>query len=1484
MNFLRVPTRSTEREFIIDSGACIHIVAESALSPDERDLITSSPEPITLTTANGLRTSNRIVPLYVPKLDETLSFHVLSKSPTVVSTGKLCRENNFTFIQAGEEPARLISPKNFTIYCDNLHDVPIIVTPAAPDSEDGDSQVDGRKSIDVQNLNPPVDGRKSVDDQDQNSSINGRKSIDVQNQNPPLDGRKSVDVQNQDPQVDGRKSIGTQNSIADDSPCTSLAEIAGLRKWARVDHWVKARKTSQFPKAGPEWTKVKARRIVDLSTGKELEFDTDLQCHPELWQKAFDRKYRILKTILFYEDTTDSNGTNELQCMPSIPAEHCLTHFPKLQDCPVCQKCKTQRVQCRRRKIAEGYTKDFEFVTPKAFGDLITSDHGVIGEDEQSRHKDKFLLVVQDQFTMWIQAYAVKSKSARDTAAIFQKFLGPDVKPGVVYTDGSAEFKNALAQLGMSHATSTPRRPQTNGIAERAIRRVKEGTSCAIVQSGFVEEWWSEAAECYSFLRCTSDKLANGKTPYEMRFGRKFQGKLIPFGALISYKPAKVSSNQYFEVHTFGSKLRQALFIGYYQYPGGSWSGDYIVVDLDSLESAENVADVPLRRIKEVILPDNFSFPLATGKVRQPASRATREFVRLGQEADEEEDRRKSVEEPSSSSGLVRPEEPSSSSAGPSGPPAEDEPPCRDYWTYNGTLLRRHHVEPRIGMFVPTEDNCPIPLKWIDVMRITKTDLDIDGYKNIDDVWTPDDPHSKRELPETWTGSTAFFPLMPKPPNGWDYVEGRLTRIYASQRPANIWPEQWSMMSRAQRQKAVEENTAIVHAREKARIDRGISYVPSSDIEEYNQKLKDAKTLVPPAPAMPLITKGTLDEELSKSHREKETASRKRGELDSFYAMVHKQLSPKQWNNDSKAKAAVQKEWNKLLTQKAWDIYDVHELRDLRERARKENKTYHFGRVFPLCHIKHWERPATEHVHKGRVVFQGNEVRDESGFLAVFSEQGTSASHMAAAKFLDAIARCHDCDGQDCDAVSAYTQADLVGEETWVSLPPDQWPAHWKGMHQPYCKLKKALYGHPKAGLYWEQHCKKAVLNAGFEPVQGWECLYMHREQQLFLSIYVDDFKMAGRKANLAPMWSKLKAHLNLDEPTQLHGSVYLGCSQYDRHIENVTIANQAAAFETIFASSGHKSAHSPERGEQIKAFPAVNNDSHARGVRDEPRTAASAATTPNLARSPTQVGPVRGYHYDMSGHAADCVSRYLELAGLPATSLKNVTTPCVDDHALSAEDFEGKGTLHASAARIVLKVLFLARVCRPDLLWSVNTLAREVTRWTPACDKRLHRLISYLNSTQDWVQQCFVGDNLSDCKLAMFADASFAGDVKDSKSTSGGYLCIVGPNTFVPLTWLCKKQGAISHSSSEAEIISLDAVLRTEGIPLLTLWSQVLDIMHPTDGSTQAKRSPRNRNLTAESGGELLRGSQKFRNFHRLRSSVSSSKFRSCSSRNPRR
>ena len=221
------------------------------------------------------------------------------------------------------------------------------------------------------------------------------------------------------------------------------------------------------------------------------------------------------------------------------------THFLKDRNCEICQRTKMTRTACRRR---------IGGAVPRAenFGGLKTADHKVLSESCESRNNHRYAIVVQDLATQWIQAYPCKTKTSQETQRSLQKFLEPDRKPEVIYTDNSLEFGKACEDLSWNHCTSTPDRSETNGIAERAVRRVKEGTSAVLLQSGLIESWWSDSTECYTFLRNIQDLLSDGKTPYERRFGEPLKGPIIPSGSLVEYYP--ISAKDQSRIHQFGKK------------------------------------------------------------------------------------------------------------------------------------------------------------------------------------------------------------------------------------------------------------------------------------------------------------------------------------------------------------------------------------------------------------------------------------------------------------------------------------------------------------------------------------------------------------------------------------------------------------------------------------------------------------------------------------------------------------------------------------------------------------------------------------------------------------------------------------------------------------------------------------------------------------------------------------------------------------------
>ena len=184
----------------------------------------------------------------------------------------------------------------------------------------------------------------------------------------------------------------------------------------------------------------------------------------------------------------------------------------------------------------------------------------------------------------------------------------------------------------------------------------------------------------------------------------------------------------------------------------------------------------------------------------------------------------------------------------------------------------------------------------------------------------------------------------------------------------------------------------------------------------------------------------------------------------------------------------------------------------------------HFASLMDLCHLKNPELEPQFEKYKGRVVLRGDIVKDDSGSCAVFTEQGSSASQMTAAKIMDIISRFFGCDGQAADAVSAYTQLKMEDAhkllkipksecpDSWIRLPRHKWPITWSSMEEPVVPLERNLYGHPLAGLLWKKKYEKILLKHGWEKIPNCECLFVHREKGLSLSVYVDDIKLAGKK------------------------------------------------------------------------------------------------------------------------------------------------------------------------------------------------------------------------------------------------------------------------------------------------------------------------------------------------------------------------------------
>ena len=127
----------------------------------------------------------------------------------------------------------------------------------------------------------------------------------------------------------------------------------------------------------------------------------------------------------------------------------------------------------------------------------------------------------------------------------------------------------------------------------------------------------------------------------------------------------------------------------------------------------------------------------------------------------------------------------------------------------------------------------------------------------------------------------------------------------------------------------------------------------------------------------------------------------------------------------------------------AWNLTKVRSKKEVIDEARTTGATVHFASLMDICHLKNADLEAKHQKYKGRVVLRGDIVKDDSGSFAVFTEQGSSASQMTAAKIMDIISRLPGCDGQAADAVSAYTHVKMEGAPKLLKIPKSECPDVW---------------------------------------------------------------------------------------------------------------------------------------------------------------------------------------------------------------------------------------------------------------------------------------------------------------------------------------------------------------------------------------------------------------------------------------------------------
>ena len=1141
------------RRYVIDSGACINVLNPECMTKAEKQSIKKTADSLKVSTANGETKTNKLINFNIRGLKlEGIPARVLEQCPPILSLGRLIVDYNFSFEWKPRCQPTLTASDGQIIHLCVQNYVP---TFAAEDHHHSNNLCKTTTK-----LSTKTNIRHNISES--SLSLGDRDVAEIE-----VDNKHSEDIkQNADPH--SHEQVLPTNEY---KPETS------------------SRPAERQPMTFPNTQEVPCEDIPVP--------DTDIE----------------------------GDGGYEAD---DVPEGHALTHFPKHPRCRFCQLAKMQSKPCRKRTEVKIAADDG--IIPEGFGGLVTADHIILAsKSDFSRHSDTVSLVMQDRKTMWLMAYPAAAKSTECCIEALNQFTKPTDKVMRFYSDNALELAKSVRSMGWRHDTCTENRPQTNGVAERAVRRVLDGSRTVLFQSGMDHSWWAEATQCYCYNRNITDVIRQeGKTPYELRHGTLFPGKRIPFGALVDYKPSTG------KLLKFAVRTLPGIFVGYASHAGGEWSGSYLVVDVDAYRSAACHSQTYVHTIKEVIVNGAFRFPIAEGSVvpenpvvREATDHAQnnplgdREFNRIRpawEEQDEIHDQlgTNSLDSGGSSSSSsdirraeMRPIEDVKSDNQVSGGPTTTKSKNIDRWEWRGDYLVRIHNQPRTTMFSPAicDDPPPIELNQIDVERETRTNLDEASEMKIIDVWdgSPDD---EVDLSGKWTGETLFKKFLGPPPPGKVWSDGKLVRKQKTSRPDNIWPEVWAGMGDKAKSEAIRRWPAMKKKIDDARTKRGlvatvhstlatlanskrgesrlmfplIEDLPSDDPEVTSNTTKDAQLIFgawalqegmtikeymkkrlidrsTPHLAMPISS-----EECEDVHREKDGGDTVIADSIKLEHHLHNYLGVVQnFKIDEamkipEAKNALDTEWTRLIKE-TFDWKNPRGYRDVQREAEAANMSIHFAQLLQLIGLKHSELDKKFQKWKGRVVIKGDQMKDQAYQAAIFQELSSSASLMSASKMLDIIGHMPGMSLAQADAIQAYPQANLGGPPTWVVIPPERRPATWKNLHKPVVRLVRALYGHPLAGVYWEKHCRAALVKVGFRPMLDWESCYLHDELSLVLSVYVDDFKLAGPTENMNQGWKLISKHLDIEPPTAM--DKYLGCGHEEIDIDPVQLRERMTPY-----------------------------------------------------------------------------------------------------------------------------------------------------------------------------------------------------------------------------------------------------------------------------------------------------------------------------------
>ena len=436
--------------------------------------------------------------------------------------------------------------------------------------------------------------------------------------------------------------------------------------------------------------------------------------------------------------------------------------------------------------------------------------------------------------------------------------------------------------------------------------------------------------------------------------------------------------------------------------------------------------------------------------------------------------------------------------------------------------------------------------------------------------------------------------------------------------------------------------------------------------------------------------------------------------------------------------------------------------------------------------------------------------------MAIFQELGSAPAAMSATKMCDGFGLLPGHTVETADAEQAYINAQLKGAPTYIRLPRERLPKQFQHMRDPVFRLKLALYGHPDSGGHWEKYAEDMLAELGWKQISGgWRSCFWHPQENCFLVVYVDDFRMAGPEKSLPKMWEAIRGRIKLGE-TERSGK-FLGCectlltrefpaggdpwrdftpapgmklitancieynmehflsqsvdiyctlakisraslkkvstpfideAQADREWEK--FVDNSLGEETPQDNSEGFQGVIPGVGEIYKRTDKSTKKFVAAGSKGPPWEQVIRRITRDLdTKEILEDIDVRGVpngklfgdipggprnvetHFYYEVPPCTHVEKSKSKGSKRAKRLAGEKSPTEKDKSKKDKNSDdSRGALAGAAARVLMKVLYAARLARYDLLRGVGALASMITKWDKWQDRKLHKLMCYINST----------------------------------------------------------------------------------------------------------------------------------------------------------